>query len=274
MQAFSSACFPSASGGKGQMRSQMRYLAAVFATVAVSVFDPAPAAAQDELAAVIQIESGGQPAMTMDYFLGPDRMRMDLDQGMSVVWFSGDSPRMLMVQHADRRYIEWGPDQLKMMQQMLQRMPGAGGGNEQVDFGVAALAFEETGQTATVGDWDAFEVRMTGADQATTFWMTTDIEFGLFEISQRVAEAADALRMPTAGGGAAGAQQFLRYQGLARAQGLPNGRVVRMNIDADGQPTTITLQSMEPGGLPADTFDPPSDYEQMQMPSIPGLPED
>ena len=254
---------------------QMRHLAAVFATVAVSVLAPVPVAAQDELAAVIEIESGGQPAMTMDYFLGPDRMRMDLSQGMSVVWFSGDSPRMLMVQHAEQRYIEWGPEQLKMMQQMLQRMPGAGGGNEQPNLDVAALQFEETGQTATVGDWEAFEVRMTGMDdQATTFWMTTDIDVGLFEISQRVAVAADALRMPTAGGAAAGAQQFLRYQGLARAQGLPNGRVVRMHIDADGQPTTITLQSMEPGGLPADTFDPPSDYEQMQMPSIPGLPEE
>lgn len=114
----------------------------------------------------------------MEHFLGRDRMRMDLDQGMSVVWFSGDSPRMLMVQHAERRYIEWGAEQLKTMQQVLQRMP-------------------------------------------------------------------------TAGAGATGAQQFLRYQGLARAQGLPNGRVVRMNIDADGQPTTITLLSMEPGALAA-----------------------
>ena len=48
-----------------------------------------------------------------------------------------------------------------------------------------------------------------------------------------------------------------------------------MNIDADGQPTTITLLSMEPEALAADTFNPPASYEQMQMPSIPGgLPED
>ena len=193
---------------------------------------------------------------------------MDLAQSMSVIWFSGDSPRMLMVQHAEQRYIEWGPEQLKMMQQMLQRMPA--GGNQQ-DIDVNALSFEETGQTETIGEWDAFEVRMTGmGDQTGTFWMTPDIDVGLFEISQRVALAADALRMPTAGGSAAGAQQFLRYQGLARAQGLPDGRVVRMNIDADGQPTTITLLRMEPGALPADTFDPPADYAQMQIPSIPG----
>lgn len=210
--------------------------------------------------------------MRVECFLGRDRMRTDLDQGMSVVWFSGDNPRMLMVQHAERRYIEWGAEQLKMM----QRMPAAGGGDAQPDLDISVLRFEETGQRGTVGDRDAFEVRMTGmGDQTTTFWMTTDIDVGLFEINQRVAEAADALRMPTAGAGANGAQQFLRYQGRARAQGLPNGRVVRMNIDADGQPTTITLLSMEPEALAADTFNPPAGYEQMQMPSIPGgLPED
>ena len=135
--------------------------------------------------------------MRVEYFLGRDRMRTDLDQGTSVVWFSGDSPRMLMVQHAERRYIEWGAEQLKMM----QRMPAAGGGNGQPDLDISALRFEETGQTGTVGDWDAFEVRMTGmGDQTTTFWMTTDIDVGLFEINQRVAEAGDALRTPTACG--------------------------------------------------------------------------
>ncbi len=146
--------------------------------------------------------------------------------------------------------------------------------DDQPDLDISALRFEETGQTGTGSDWDAFEVRMTDmGDQTTTFWMTTDIDVGLFEISQRVAEASDALRIPTAGGAAAGAQQFLRYQGLARARALPNGRVVRMNIKADGQPTTITM-NLEPGALPADAFNPPADYERMQMPSIQGgLPE-
>ena len=46
-----------------------------------------------------------------------------------------------------------------------------------------------------------------------------------------------------------------------------------MNIKADGQPTTITM-NLEPGALPADAFNPPADYERMQMPSIQGgLPE-
>ena len=227
----------------------------------------------DEFKATMQIESGNEPAMTLEYFLGPNRMRMDLEQGMSMIWFSGDANRMLMIQHADRRYIEWGPDQLKMMQQMMQRMPQQGG-DAAPDFDIDKLRFERTGRTETIGDWDAFEVRVTGLeDQEMHYWMTTDTEVGMMEVSRQVATAADALRMPMMGGGAAGSQRFLQYQSLAQAQGLPDGRVVRMNVDADGGQTTITLLSVDPGPLPADTFEPPDGYEPMQMPSIPGLPE-
>ena len=228
------------------------------------------AQAPDEFKAVMQIETADQPTMQMEYYLGPQRMRMDLAQGMSVIWFSGDAPRMLMVQHAEQRYIRWGPEQLKMMQRMLQRMQTQGAnGSAEVD--VSRLSFEETGRREQIGEWDAFEVRVTGMDdEAAAFWMTTDIDLGLFEVSQHVAEAADALRMPMAGGAAAGSQQLLQYQSFLDAQGLPDARVVRMNIDAEGQPTTIALLSMDPGPLPPDTFDPPAGYEQMQMPSIPG----
>ena len=38
-----------------------------------------------------------------------------------------------------------------------------------------------------------------------------------------------------------------------------------------GQSTQITLMSLEPGPLPEHTFDAPAGYNQMQMPSIPGL---
>ena len=223
-----------------------------------------------DLKCVMRIETAGQPAMEMNYALGDGKMRMDLDQGMSVIWTSGDAPSMLMVQHAQQRYIEWGPDQLKMMQQMLQRMPGADADAEP-DFDPSQIRFEETGQTEQINGWDAFEVRVTGLqDQDGAFWMTRDIETGLFEISGHVADAAEALRMPMAGGGATGGTQaLLRYRSLIAASDMPDGRVVRMNFEADGNTTSVTLMSMEPGPLPADTFTAPAGYEQMQMPSIP-----
>ena len=241
-------------------------IAAVFLT-SPAMAGQAAAQSDGDFKAVMRVETAGQPAMEMNYSLGDGKMRMDLDQGMSIIWTRGDAPSMLMVQHEQQRYIEWGPDQLKMMQQILQRMPGA---DADADFDPSQIRFDETGQTEQINGWDAFEVRVTGLpDQNGVFWMTRDIDTGLFEISSQVAEAAEVLRMPMAGGGA-GAQALLRYRSLIAAAGMPDGRIVRMNFETDDGTTSITLMSMEPGPLPADTFAPPADYEQMQMPLIPG----
>ena len=226
-----------------------------------------PAAQSDgDLKAVMRVETAGQPAMEMNYSLGDGKMRMDLEQGMSMIWTSGDAPTMLMVQHAQRQYMEWRPDQLKM----LQRMPGAGADAES-DIDPSQIRFVETGQTEQINGWDAFEVRVTGLpDQDGTFWMTRDIETGLFEISRQVADAAAVLRMPMTGGGpGGGAETLQRYRSLMDAANMPDGRIVRMNFEADGNATSVTLMSMEPGPLPADTFTAPAGYEQMQMPAIP-----
>ena len=93
---------------------------------------------------------------------------------------------------------------------------------------------------------------MTGLpDQDGTFWMTRDIETGLFEISRQVADAAAVLRMPMTGGGpGGGAETLQRYRSLMDAANMPDGRVVRMNFEADGNATSVTLMSMEPGAAP------------------------
>jgi len=62
-----------------------------------------------EMKAVMGVESAGQPAMEMDYYLGENRMRMDMTEEMSLISISGDNPSMYMVQHDEQRYIEWGP---------------------------------------------------------------------------------------------------------------------------------------------------------------------
>ena len=230
-----------------------------------------PTAAQsDELKAVMRIEAAGQPAMDMEYYLGDDRMRLDVPQGMSVISTSGANPRVLMVQHQERRYIEWGADQLRMMQQMLQRIPGRSG-DQSDEFDPGSLNFERTGATGPVGPWNAFEVRMTNADgEEGALWITTDADIGLFEVSLRLAESASALQMPMAGSAGA-AEEFLRYRSVAESQGLPDGKVVRIVSGEDDEAVTITLMSVELGTLPSDTFEPPAGYERMQMPSIPGL---
>lgn len=110
----------------------------------------AHAAQSNDVAGTMRIDSGGgDPAMEMQYWVGQDRLRMDVPQGASVIWFGGSQPRMLMVQHAERRYIEWGPQQLDMMRKMMQgmkQMPQGAGTPSVNVFDPSQLRFEATGQ--------------------------------------------------------------------------------------------------------------------------------
>ena len=242
-------------------------------SVLVVGLSPQPVFVQsaDDIKAVMRVETDGQPPLDINFSLGHERMRLDMPQNMSIISTTGDNPSTLMIQHADKRYIEWGPQQLEMMQQMLQRGQGGAGGQEADTFDPSTVQFEQTGLTQQIGPWDAFEVMMHGADgQEGALWLTTDAEVGIFEISHRAAEGASMLQYPMAGGGG-GPQQFLQLRSLAEAQGLPDGRVVRIVSNDDNGAAIITLLNVETGPLPGDTFEPPAGYEKTQMPVIPGL---
>ena len=254
------------------MRRSLRGLGLLVILFATGFAVQTAAQSVGEFKALMRIEAGGQPPLDMEYYVGQEQVRIDMPQGMSMISTSGDNPSMLMVQHQQKRYIEWGPDQLRMMQQMLQQMPGSSDSPQGDDVD---LTFEETGLREQIGDWDAFEVRfeanMDGADhEEGSLWLTTDADIGLFELSVRIASAASALQMPMAGGGGGVADQLSQYQAMAAAEGLPEGRVVRIDSQQDKQTATVTLLSVEPGALPVDTFEAPAGYEPMQMPSIPG----
>ena len=231
---------------------------------------PAQAAQSDQVAVIMQMESGSTPAMEMKYWVAPGRLRMDMGEGASVIWFGGDQTRMLMVQHAERRYMEWGEQQFEMMRQMMQRMPQGGGASGGTTFDPTRVGFEETGQRQQIGEWDAFEVKMTGLPDGQTgaLWLTTDLDTGMFEVMARLGDVLDAMQMPMMGGGG-GQAQFQKYRDLAAAQGMPRGQVVRI-VSSDGRETsTMTMVGVEAGPFPASTFEPPSGYERMQMPSMP-----
>ncbi len=255
----------------------MRKHAATLLTLSVLVIaiglSPQPVFVQsaDDIKAVMRVETDGQPPLDMNFSFGHEKMRLDMSQNMSIVSTAGDTPSTLMIQHDEERYIEWGPQQLEMMQRMLQRAQDGAGGQEAATFDPATLQFEQTGLTQQIGSWNAFEVLMRGSDgQEGALWLTTDAEIGLFEISHRAAEAASILQNPMAGGGG-GPQQFLQLRSLAEAQGLPDGRVVRIVSQDDNRGAIITLLDVETGPLPGDTFEPPAGYEKTQVPVIPGI---
>ena len=168
-----------------------------------------------------------------------------------------------MIQHDDRRCMEFGDAQF----QMMQRAGGAGnGGSESSSVDLASLLFEPTGQTETIGQWSATGVRVTGLgqEQDGVIWVAPDLDSGLCELFARMGDALQAMQMPMLGGGANGPQQqLMRYRQMKDAAGLPDGGVVRLNADV-----TITLLSLEQGPFAEDPFAPPAGYEKLQMPNI------
>ena len=149
------------------------------------------AASAQDIKATVQIEAGGQPAMTMDYWMSDDSVRIDMaqQQAVSIIWKSGDAPGMLMIMHDQRRYMEWGEQQFQMMRQMMQRMAGAGGGaDDSSSVNIDSISFEPTGQTETIGPWSATRVRMTGLEpgQEGTLWVASELDSGLFELFARM----------------------------------------------------------------------------------------
>jgi hypothetical protein len=151
----------------------------------------------------------------------------------------------------------------------MQQLPGVADQANSA-FDPQQMEFQDTGATDQIASWNAFEVELTDTDGNVGFlWLTNESEIGLFEVMLRVADAAGVMSSPMGGGGMS--LNFLQFQTVAQAQGLPEGRVVRIVSDDGNGTTTITLADVQPGPLPGSTFEPPTGYTQMQMPSIPGF---
>ena len=195
----------------------------------------------------------------MTYWLGSDRLRMDTSP-LSMVWLGGASPRMVVIQHPERQYIEFTSEDLETMRQMMQGVSGDGGD-------VSRLRFEVTGRRETVGVWRAFEVRVTGLahGEQGSLWLTNEIETGLFEVFARLGDVMEGIPTPAGRDGAA-PQELLRYAGLAEAPGVPAGTAVRYVATAGETTTTVTVVALQPGPFPDDTFGAPRGYEEFRMP--------
>ena len=252
-------------------RGRWRGLVVLSALVVASM---AGTAAAQDIKATVDIQAPGSPAMSMDYWMNPDSVRIDMSQGqdVSLVWRSGNAPSMLMIQHTEQRYMEWGEQQFQMMRQMMQRMSGGGGGGETADVDLSSIQFEPTDETATVGAWSASGVRITGMEegQTATMWIASDLDSGLFELFARIGDALEAMQMPMLGGGMGGPQQqLLRFRQMREAANLPDGGVVRLVVDDAAGETTITLQALDQSAFADDPFAAPASYQKMEMPNIP-----
>ena len=251
------------------MRTCVSVRPALLTAASLFVLTAGLAQAQD-VKATVQVEAGGEAPMTIDFWSVTDGVRMDMaqPQQISIVFTSGASPTMRMIQHANKRYMEMGDQQLQMMRQMMERMPNAEGAAATAEIDVTNLRFTPTGETETIGPWTAEGVRVTGLEGGeSTVWIASGLDTGLFELFARMGDGLESMQMPMMGG--AGPQaQLKRYRELQNAAGMPQGGVVRMNMNDQNGATNITLQALEQGAF-ADALDPPTGYEKMQMPSFP-----
>lgn len=237
------------------------------AALALALLAPA-AVAQEGVAATMLIDTG-HDSNEMTVTAQGENLRMDMNAGqgqMSMIWLPG---RMLMVMHPQRMYMEFTEEMMKRMRDMMHNMPNMPDAEAEVpDF--SEYTFERTGNTDTINGMSAFEVSMSGpdVDGDARLWMTEDTDVGMFEVFSRMGEAMASMNLPMMSRGDSPADALRDYMGLARAQGLPAGRVIRVVNTDNGDSVTITLQSVQHGPFGADVFAAPSDYTKQQMPMM------
>jgi hypothetical protein len=210
----------------------------------------------------ILMEGQNEDPVEMKLTLGGDMARMDFAQQVSMVW----GPEwMRMIQHEAQVYMEFDKAMLERMRQMMGNMPGAADVESDIqDFDPASMSFERTGATETIMGLEAFEVAFSNDEgQSGSLWMSEDAEVGLFETMSRMMTHLESLAGPMMGGGDTPTSDFRRYMALARAQGLPDGKVLRMD-SLDG--VRMTMTGYESGPFGDDTWEAPAGYQKQAMP--------
>lgn len=240
-------------------------LSALLAVTFLLFATPAVAGAQQEYTADVQVLQADGKSNALHFLVGAEHARIDAssERGDVSIVYGPDWVRMIM--HPQRIYMEFTREMLERMRQMMERM------GRQVQESAAAevpenVHFERTDRTETIGSWNAFAVEATNEDtgETTTLWLTEDTDVGLFEVMGSLAEKLESMALPGMQGGSPLASME-KALGVAHAQGLPPGRVVRVQGTSG---STITLQNVQPGPIDPSAWQPPEGYRKQQMPMM------
>ncbi len=249
------------------------FLRAVFAIALCGALIAAGPVPQEDLAVSFTVTNPEEGSNTMKATVGGDHARLDM-QGVSIIW---GPLAWIMVQHDNQMFIRFTKEMMDRMRQMMERMPPQMRGGDMPDpddFDPAGFSFRRTGATDTVTTSDGvqhpiFGVDMTGPDgQLASLWMSTSAEVGLFEVWSRLAEHLSKVAGPMMGGGPGGSNPMAgmaEYLQLARARGLPDGRVLRMD-SADG--VSMVVNGWEYGPFDGNWKEAPQTYREQKMPMI------
>ena len=242
------------------LRGHCWLLGAVVVTLTVLT---SAAYAQDVTGTVV-INTARQSGMSMNFTATDDGIRIALSQPqtISIVWVAGPPPLFRMIQGGGQ-CMEIGEQAFQMMQQMQQ---SSGAGNIP-EFAPGDVTFEVTEETTTIGPWTARAIHVSSGEPGEdgTVWFAPELDTGLFDLFTRMGDALDA--MPLAGINAGSVSQ---YQQLWEAADLPDGGVVRINMNGTDDEMSLTLESLELGSFEDALAPPPGGCQQ--MPAL-GLPE-
>jgi hypothetical protein len=237
---------------------------AALVLLAVVFSASALAAPQQDTAVLFEVLNEGRP-MDLKVTTTGDGTRLDMIGGeegdVSMVWASGG---MLMIMHSRQMYMEFTREMMDRMKQMMAAMGRAPEVETEVEIDPGSFSFERTGNTETINGMDSFEVSVTGPDgEQSMLWMTEDSEIGLFETFVRMMEPMQEMSMP---GMDNPMGKFSDYMSLAKASGLPDGRVIRVVDSRNG--SQITLKEAMSGPFGDDILSAPAGYQKQAMPMM------
>jgi len=252
--------------------TSLRIIGGVAAALLLTLTASVHAAAPQSGGIYLEVESdGGGQVQTIKLSLGADSLRMDTEQGVSLVSVGGDGGKMLMIQHAEQQYMEFTAEMMKAMAGMMGQMPAE---VEQEVENITPPTFTRTGNTKQVGAWNAYEVRVEHPDQdgEMTMWFSPDVDADFRSLAQQVVDSVSSLlnsplaRMGGAGGGAGIMQQI---EAQMSAVDMPDGFPVQIISAAGGTTSTTTLRAIDlnPTFGP-ETWEAPAGYTKMDMPFI------
>ncbi len=244
-----------------RLSSRALLAAALLAAVALA---PVTALAQDDVSVSLAAQGAGEAMNNLTVTVSGEMARMDVGEQVSMVW-SPDWWRSIM--HENRMYIEFDKAMLEQMRQMMGNMPPPPEVQAQADeFDSANMTFERTGATDTVMEYEVFEVAFSDDEgKKGSMWMSPEAEIGMFEIWSKIMPRLQSLAGPMMGGNNP-SDELQRYIQLARAQGMPDGKVLRMTVE-DGASFEVTGWTWGPFG--DDFWEAPAGYNKQAMPAFP-----
>lgn len=219
----------------------------------------------------IEVESERGSPYPVNLWLGPDRLRVDQGTEISIVWSGGADGSMMMIMHEQQTYMEFTAE---MMERMAAMMGGPPAGEEaagEVEEMATPPRFVATGNTKTVGTWNASEYQLIHEDQTseTQMWFSEDIDVDLKSVLDQVMESMESLNNPMMqrmGGDMSDAGMIETMNERWDEMDVPAGFPVQIVTTEGGSTNTVTVTTVEQGALDSSVFQAPAGYQKMQMP--------